>query len=151
MHNLWRDLWKRWTTRAPTRPRSNPPRGSRGSEVDVNDDALGADRRATGGSTEDLLALWTALVDVLPLQQRIWLSASRPLALHQGMAVISVPDDFTKARLEGRLRTWLEDTLGQRLGSPVRLAVSVDPRLDPVGSADRDMSTSVFGDQSTNP
>jgi chromosomal replication initiator protein len=139
--------------------------------VDLNDDAVGKD---------DLLALWTQLVSDLPLQQRIWLSASRPLALHQGMAVISVPDDFTKARLEGRLRTWLEDTLSQMLGSAVRLAVSVDPDLDPVGPSDartqadaaaaaaaleseraargrvgapaafHDMPTSFFGDKSTN-
>ncbi len=158
--------------------------------MDVNDDALGDAPRPTGGTTgdaatgggptgvskEDLLALWTALVSDLPLQQRIWLSASRPLALHRGMAVISVPDDFTKARLEGRLRTWLEDTLSTTLGSPVRLAVSVEPGLDPVSDpsaaagsdvaaleaerggrpaedtpvAFRDLSTSDFGDKSTN-
>jgi chromosomal replication initiator protein len=115
-------------------------------------------------------------VEDLPLQQRIWLSASRPISLHEGMAVISVPDDFTKARLEGRLRTWLEDTLSTTLGSPVRLAVSVDPGLDPVsppepepgataaaleaeragrGTVDhpvafRDLSTSDYTDLSTN-
>jgi chromosomal replication initiator protein len=89
------------------------------------------------------------------------------------MVVVSVPDDFTKARLEGRLRTWLEDTLGSRLGYPVRLAVSVDPTLDPVleelsgttdgrpadrqdGAGDvtapafRDVSSGSFGDKSTN-
>ena len=96
--------------------------------MDVNDDAVGGDP-LPGQDRPDLMRLWAALVSDLPLQQRIWLSASRPLSLHEGMAVISVPDDFTKARLEGRLRTWLEDTLGQMLGSPVRLAVSVDPEL----------------------
>ena len=103
--------------------------------MDVNDDALSGpplpDPTPPPGRRE-LLALWTALVDDLPLQQRVWLSASRPLALHEGMALIAVPDDFTKARLEGRLRTWLEDTLTTALGSPVRLAVSVDPELEPV-------------------
>ena len=154
--------------------------------MDVNDDAVGGDLPGTGArsggtgapgaTTEELLALWTALVSDLPLQQRIWLSASRPLALHQGMAVISVPDDFTKARLEGRLRTWLEDTLSQTLGAPVRLAVSVDPDLGPGSAPDqhpsaeiaaalasegerrpdqpptafRDLSTSGFGDKSTD-
>ena len=144
---------------------------SRGPEVDVNDDAVEGDPLPEA-SRPDLLKLWTALVSDLPLQQRIWLSASRPLSLHEGMAVISVPDDFTKARLEGRLRTWLEDTLSKMLGSPVRLAVSVDPGLEPAPPAEgpsadprdstrvrddaavptpfSDMPTSVFGDKSTN-
>ncbi len=147
--------------------------------MDVNDDAAGEpfpDHTSREGKP-DLLGLWTALVNDLPLQQRVWLSASQPLALHEGMALIAVPDDFTKARLEGRLRTWLEDTLTAVLGAPVRLAVSVDPGLEPVtqppsaASSDhdrsqdadraaptdgrttqsfRDPSTGVFGDKSTN-
>ncbi|CAA9346286.1 MAG: Chromosomal replication initiator protein DnaA [uncultured Nocardioidaceae bacterium] len=141
----------------------------------MNDDAVEANPPAAA-TRPDLMTLWSALVSDLPLQQRIWLSASRPLSLHEGMAVISVPDDFTKNRLEGRLRTWLEDTLSAMLGSPVRLAVSVDPTLEPVAVPDdphqgavdprdvarhprdeaaaparfRDMPTSVFGDKSTN-
>ena len=54
--------------------------------------------------------------------------------LAENTAVVAVPNEFTRNQLEGRLRTRIEDTLSERLGKPVRLAVSVDPtwtRRDP--------------------
>ena len=48
----------------------------------------------------------------------------------ENTAVVAVPNEFTRAQLEGRLRTRIEDTLTERLGKPVRLVVSVDPALE---------------------
>ncbi|MEF2162564.1 hypothetical protein V3425_30560, partial [Pseudomonas aeruginosa] len=48
----------------------------------------------------------------------------------ESTAVVAVPNEFTRNQLEGRLRTRIEDTLSERLGKPVRLAVSVDPTLE---------------------
>ncbi len=50
--------------------------------------------------------------------------------LAENTAVVAVPNEFTRNQLEGRLRTRIEDTLSERLGKPVRLAVSVDPSLE---------------------
>ena len=69
-------------------------------------------------------------MDNLPPNQRIWLTSSRPLMLAESTAVVAVPNEFTRTQLEGRLRTRIEDTLSDRLGKPVRLAVSVDPALE---------------------
>ena len=50
--------------------------------------------------------------------------------LAESTAVVAVPNEFTRNQLEGRLRIRIEDTLSDRIGKPVRLAVSVDPSLE---------------------
>ncbi len=78
-----------------------------------------------------LEALWPGIVESLPPNQRVWLAASKPLMLAQNTAVVAVPNEFTRNQLEGRMRTRIEDTLSELLGKPVRLAVSIDPALEP--------------------
>ena len=78
----------------------------------------------------ELEVLWPGIVDSLPPNQRVWLTSSKPLMLAESTAVVAVPNEFTRNQLEGRLRTRIEDTLSERLGKPVRLAVSVDPSLE---------------------
>jgi chromosomal replication initiator protein len=85
----------------------------------------------TGNSqASELEVLWPGIVDSLPPNQRVWLTSSKPLMLAESTAVVAVPNEFTRNQLEGRLRTRIEDTLSERLGKPVRLAVSVDPSLE---------------------
>ncbi len=87
----------------------------------------------SGGETPQashLEILWPGIVDNLPPNQRVWLASSKPLMLAENTAVVAVPNEFTRNQLEGRLRTRIEDTLSERLGKPVRLAVSVDPSLE---------------------
>ena len=90
----------------------------------------------SGGETpqaSQLEVLWPGIVDNLPPNQRVWLTSSKPLMLAENTAVVAVPNEFTRNQLEGRLRTRIEDTLSDRLGKPVRLAVSVDPTLERAG------------------
>ncbi len=92
------------------------------------------DAHNTGGKkATELEVLWPGIVDSLPPNQRVWLASSKPLMLAESTAVVAVPNEFTRNQLEGRLRTRIEDTLSERLGKPVRLAVSVDPTLEPAG------------------
>jgi chromosomal replication initiator protein len=88
---------------------------------------------ASGGQrgTQDLATVWTMLIEDLPPNQRAWLAASRPVTIHENTAIIAVADEFTRNQLEGRLRTRLEDSLTESLGQHVRIAVTVDPELDP--------------------
>lgn len=72
---------------------------------------------------------WSAVVGELQAHQRAWLQASRPVTLHGTTAIVAVPDDFTRKRLEGRLRSQLEDALTERFGQEVQLAVTVDSTL----------------------
>jgi chromosomal replication initiator protein len=86
-----------------------------------------------GTSAEDqgerLHQVWRDLVEDLPPSQRVWLTASRPVTLHQSTAIIAVADEFTRSQIEGRLRTRLEDALGASFDRHVRIAVTVDAEL----------------------
>ena len=82
----------------------------------------------------DLATVWRTLIVDLPPSQRAWLAASRPVTLHEHTAIIAVADEFTRNQLEGRLRTRLEDALGNAFGTQVRIAVTVDPELEGSGT-----------------
>ena len=106
---------------------------------------------------------WHAVLDDLEAPQRAWLQDSRPVTLHGTTAIVAVPDDFTRKRLEGRVRGHLEDALTDRFGHDVQLAVTVDPSLrsehpdavrptqepEPVAETAPE-PTSPFDDMSTN-
>jgi len=72
---------------------------------------------------------WHAVLEDLQPPQRAWLQASRPVTLHGTTAIVAVPDEFTRNRLEGRVRGHLEDALTDRFGHAVQLAVTVDATL----------------------
>ncbi len=78
----------------------------------------------------DLATVWSSLIDDLPANQRGWFANSQPVTLHEGTAIVAVPNDFTRNQLEGRLRTRLEDALTEAFGQRIRLAVTVDQQLD---------------------
>jgi chromosomal replication initiator protein len=73
---------------------------------------------------------WRAVIAELQAPQRAWLQTSQPVTLHGTTAIVAVPDDFTRKRLEGRVRGHLEDALTERFGHDVQLAVTVDPSLE---------------------
>ncbi|MGN0064814.1 MAG: chromosomal replication initiator protein DnaA [Nocardioides sp.] len=78
----------------------------------------------------DLGSAWSAILADLMPNQRAWLRASEPVTLHESTAIIAVPNDFTRAQLEGRLRGQLEDSLSDAFGREIRLAVTVNPALE---------------------
>src|SRR3954468_23893055 len=81
-------------------------------------------------STSDLGTAWRGVVADLQPNQRAWLRASEPVTLHESTAIIAVPNDFTRSQLEGRLRGQLEDALTVAFGREIRIAVTVNPRLE---------------------
>ncbi len=80
--------------------------------------------------TPDLASVWTAIIAELPPNQRAWLRASQPVTLHGSTAIIEVPNDFTRAQLEGRVRNELEDALSESFGQEIRVAVTINPTLE---------------------
>ena len=49
------------------------------------------------------------MVAELEPNQAAWLTSCKPISLHEGLAIVEVPDDFTRNQIEGRLRGQLED------------------------------------------
>ncbi len=107
---------------------------------------------------------WQSIVGDLQAPQRAWLQASRPVTLHGNTAIVAVPDDYTRKRLEDRVRGDIEHALTARFGYDVQLAVTVDASLhtgapeaapeavtadEPIRETDP-APESRFGDMSTN-
>jgi chromosomal replication initiator protein len=88
---------------------------------------------ATDNAEEGLGPTWERVVAGLPSRQRAWLSASRPLTLHENTAIVAVRDDFTRSQLETRLRPMLEQALSEQLRREVHLAATVDTSLQVPG------------------
>ncbi|WP_344177728.1 chromosomal replication initiator protein DnaA [Kribbella lupini] len=99
-----------------------------GEQRVVEDQSASADGRA---EVKDLDEAWTRVLAGLPPNQRAWLTNSRPVTLHESTAIVAVPDDFTRGQLETRLRPDLERILSESFGRDIRIAVTVDPSLDP--------------------
>jgi chromosomal replication initiator protein len=94
----------------------------------VEDQSANAEIKA---EVMDLTEAWNRVLAGLPPNQRAWLTNSRPVTLHESTAIVAVPDDFTRGQLETRLRPDLERILTESFGRDIRIAVTVDPSLDP--------------------
>jgi len=94
----------------------------------------------------DLDQAWRAVLTDLQPHQRAWLHASQPVTLHESTAIVAVPNEFTRSQLEGRLRAQLEDALTDRFGHEIRIAVTVDTSLEPIGELPSDVAPPVVHD-----
>jgi chromosomal replication initiator protein len=68
--------------------------------------------------------------DGLPARERAFLTLARLSGLLDGTALVKVPNDYTKDVVEQRVRDAVTSALSSQLGTPVQLAVTVDPSLD---------------------
>ncbi|WP_276320643.1 chromosomal replication initiator protein DnaA [Phytoactinopolyspora endophytica] len=90
----------------------------------------------------DFNVAWAKALDVLEHseqigpQQRAFLAQTRPVTLVEGTAVVAVPNDFTRAQVEQRLRTPIVQALADVLGTSISLAISVSPAADKSSDAD---------------
>jgi chromosomal replication initiator protein len=77
----------------------------------------------------DLAALWDHVTANSETATRGWVSAIKPVAMHDSLLIVAVANDFTRDRVESRLRSAIESQLTEYLGAPTRLAITVDPNL----------------------
>jgi chromosomal replication initiator protein len=111
----------------------------------------------------DLTDAWRAVLENVQPNQRAWLSHCDPVTVHDDLAIIAVPDEFTRTQVEGRLRAELEGALSGVYGREIRLGTTINPALSS-DSSDRaydhaphhgsapsqaDMSTDRHDDMST--
>lgn len=97
-----------------------------------------------------LESTWRAVVAELEPNQAAWLTSSKPISLHEGLAIIEVPDDFTRNQIEGRLRGQLEDALSAVYGGELRLVVTVNPEASVATPTDVVETTDRQDNLSTN-
>jgi len=74
---------------------------------------------------------WAYVYNNSDASTRGWLRGARPVALHDSLLIISVANQFTRDRVESRLRHGIEDLLSQYFLRPMSVAVSIDPDLPP--------------------
>ena len=84
----------------------------------------------------DLEAAWWAVVAELAPNQRAWLSTCDPVTVHDELAIIAVPDEFTRTQVEGRLRHELEGAISAVYGRKIGLGTTINPALA-AGSPER--------------
>jgi chromosomal replication initiator protein len=77
----------------------------------------------------DLTDAWRAVLDNIQPNQRAWLSACDPVTVHDELAIIAVPDEFTRTQVEGRLRAELEGALSEVFGRKIGLGTTINPAL----------------------
>ena len=106
----------------------------------------------------DLESVWRESVATLSPGAKVFVYAAKPLSLHNGILIVAVQDDLSRAQLESRVRPALEQSLTTQAGQDIRLVVTIDPEIidepDPVvtvstapGEPEIDSSTSRFVDK----
>ena len=60
---------------------------------------------------------------------RAWLTGTRPVTLHDSLLILAVANEFTRDRVESRLRPSIETVLTSYFSRPIRLAITIDPTL----------------------
>ena len=76
---------------------------------------------------DQLTTHWEKAIDTLSPGAKVWVFNATPLSLHNGILIVAVQDDLTRAQLESRVRPALENALTKSLGQEIRLIVTIDP------------------------
>jgi chromosomal replication initiator protein len=77
----------------------------------------------------DLEAAWAHVWMSSDPVTRGWLQGMRPVTLHDSLVILAVPNEFTRDRVESRLRPVIEQQLSEFYSRPIRLAIDVDPTI----------------------
>ncbi len=77
----------------------------------------------------DLEDAWRFVLSEADSPSRAWLSSTRAATMHDSTFIVSVPNDFTRSRIESRLRSWVEDRLTTYFGRPIGIATVILPSV----------------------
>jgi chromosomal replication initiator protein len=77
----------------------------------------------------DLEAAWSHVWACSDAVTRGWLQGMHPVTVHDSLVILAVPNEFTRDRVENRLRRAIEEQLSDFYSRPIRLAIDVDPTI----------------------
>ena len=63
-------------------------------------------------------------------QNKAWLRSTKPLTLHESTVMVAVPNEYTRERIETRMRGTIEEQLSDFFHKQMRLAITVEPDLE---------------------
>ncbi len=91
----------------------------------------------------DLTALWASVIETVSLEtphHRAFLALTKPLGLLQGEGgsnlLLAAPNSFAKDVLESKMRAVLNETLSEKLGQRINIAVTIDESLEVAPSSE---------------
>ncbi|NLT31501.1 MAG: chromosomal replication initiator protein DnaA [Propionibacterium sp.] len=76
-----------------------------------------------------LTEAWIQVSERIDRSNQHWIRSSRPMTQYDDTLVLAVPNNFTRDRIEDRLRPDIEQILGTIYSRPIRIAVTIDPDL----------------------
>jgi len=83
-----------------------------------------------GDRTADLVVAWSSSIRRVSPANRAWLTNSRPVTMHTSTAMIAVHNEFTRDRIETKMRSELEELLSDHFRRPIHLAITIDPDIE---------------------
>jgi len=94
--------------------------------------------QVTGGLVDDgtadtaaaLRSAWQHVIDHTDPMVRAWLKNTKPVTIFESHVMVAVPNEFTRERLETRLRADIEEALSDYFTRSIRLAITVEPDLE---------------------
>ena len=73
---------------------------------------------------------WQSVIDRADKSSRAWLRSSKPVTMHASTVIVAVPNEFTRDRIETRLRGAIEGALSDFFTRPMQLALTIEPDLE---------------------
>ena len=77
----------------------------------------------------DLKAAWSFVWTSSDAVTRGWLQGMQPVTMHDSLVILAVANEFTRDRVETRMRPLIEDQFSQFYSRAIRVAIDVDPSL----------------------
>ncbi|MGO4957826.1 chromosomal replication initiator protein DnaA [Luteococcus sp. Sow4_B9] len=77
-----------------------------------------------------LTKAWKHIQTSADAPNKAWLKNTKPLTMHESTVMIAVPNEFTRERIETRLRVQIEEALSDFFHRQMRLAITVEPDLE---------------------
>jgi chromosomal replication initiator protein len=79
-----------------------------------------------------------------------WLQSAKPVALHDSLLILDVPNTFTRDMVEQKMKGNVEELLGEYFGRPITMAINIDPELENVTFTPDDSSPAEEVDKFTD-
>ncbi len=85
----------------------------------------------SASNTDEMLTrAWDHVLANAPETGVAWLRTTKPLTVHAATMMVAVPNEFTRERVETRLRGSIEESLSEFFNRSMRVAITIEPDLE---------------------